>query len=157
LRRCGKKDSKTRLQAIGDARVQIEELISGATEETTTVVATQPRARRRLRFAGVVAALSLMIAAALAVAATLYLRRVESEPVPTRFEIPTPPTSDPVSFALSADGRQLAFVATAEGAPRLWVRPLDQVTAQPLVATDGASYPFWAPDGRAIGFLPKAS
>ena len=73
--------------------------------------------------------------------------------LPTRFEIPTPPTSDPVSFALSADGRQLAFVATAEGAPRLWVRPLDQVTAQPLAGTEGASYPFWAPDGRAIGFF----
>jgi hypothetical protein len=42
-----------------------------------------------------------------------------------RFEIPTPPTSDPVSFALSADGRQLAFVATVEGARQLWVRPLD--------------------------------
>ena len=36
LRRCGRKDPKTRLQAIGDARIQIEELISGATEETAT-------------------------------------------------------------------------------------------------------------------------
>ncbi len=76
-----------------------------------------------------------------------------TEPLPTRFEIPTPPTSDPVSFALSADGRQLAYVATAEGVPRLWVRPLDQVAAQPLAGTEGASYPFWAPDGRAIGFF----
>ena len=71
----------------------------------------------------------------------------------TRFEIPTPPTTDPVSFALSADGRQLAFVATAEGASRLWVRPLDQVTARPLAGTEGARYPFWKPDGRAIGFF----
>ena len=38
LRRCGRKDPKTRLQAIGDARIQIEELISGATEETATAV-----------------------------------------------------------------------------------------------------------------------
>ena len=153
LRRCGRKDPKTRLQAIGDARIQIEELISGATEETATAVATQPRAQRSARFAWIVAALSLVIAAALAVPATLYFRRVVPEPLPTRFEIPTPPTSDPVSFALSADGRQLAFVATAEGTPRLWVRPLDQVTAQPLAGTEGASYPFWAPDGRAIGFF----
>src|SRR5688572_29873311 len=42
LRRCVRKDPKTRLQAIGDARVQIEELMSGATEETAPV-ATQPR------------------------------------------------------------------------------------------------------------------
>ena len=39
LRRCARKDPKTRLQAIGDARVQIDELISGATEETATAVA----------------------------------------------------------------------------------------------------------------------
>jgi serine/threonine protein kinase len=38
LRRCVRKDPKMRLQAIGDARIQIEELISGATEETATVV-----------------------------------------------------------------------------------------------------------------------
>ncbi len=37
------------------------------------------------------------------------------------------PPRDPFSFALSPDGRQLAFVATADGTSRLWVRPLDQV------------------------------
>ena len=51
LRRCVRKDPKTRLQAIGDARVQIEELISGATEETATagrhaVARTAPCAHR---------------------------------------------------------------------------------------------------------------
>ena len=80
LRRCARKDPKTRLQAIGDARVQIEELISGATEETATAVATQPRAQRSARFAWIVAALSLAIAAALAIPATLYFRRAAPEP-----------------------------------------------------------------------------
>lgn len=39
----------------------------------------------------------------------------ESRPdrLPTRFEIATPPTSDPASFALSPDGRQLAFLRDA--------------------------------------------
>ncbi len=44
-------------------------------------------------------------------------------------------------------------MATAEGAPRLWVRALDQVIARVLPGTDGAAYPFWAPDGKAIGFF----
>ena len=153
LRRCARKDPKTRLQAIGDARVQIEELISGTTDETVGVVATQPRGQKRARLAWTVAALSLAIIAALAIPATLYFRRVAPEPLVTRFEIATPPTSDPVSFALSADGTQLAFVAMAEGTPRLWVRRLDQVTAQSLAGTEGARYPFWKPDGRAIGFF----
>ena len=42
LRRCARKDPKKRLQAIGDARVQIEELISGATDETAR---PSPRSR----------------------------------------------------------------------------------------------------------------
>ena len=67
LRRCGRKDPKMRLQAIGDARIQIEELISGATEETATAVAAQPRAQRSARFAWIVAAVSLALAMAIAI------------------------------------------------------------------------------------------
>ena len=46
-------------------------------------------------------------------------------------------------------------MATAEGSQRLWVRSLDQVIPRPLAGTDGAQYPFWAPDGRAIGFYAE--
>jgi Tol biopolymer transport system component len=65
----------------------------------------------------------------------------------------TPPTSDAFSFALSPDGRQLAFVANSEKTTQLWLRPFDQPMAQPLAGTAGAAFPFWAPDGRAIGFF----
>ena len=58
-----------------------------------------------------------------------------------------------MSFALSPDGRQIVFVASGDGASRLWVRPLDTTAAQPLAGTDGASYPFWSPDSRSIGFF----
>jgi hypothetical protein len=68
----------------------------------------------------------------------------------------TPPTSDAFSFALSPDGRQLVFVANGEKGSQLWVRRLDQITAQPLTGTDGASFPFWAPDSHAIGFFADA-
>ena len=152
LRRCVRKDPKTRLQAIGDARVQIEELISGATEEPPR---SSPHSRAYSVVRGSHGASRRCCSSS---------RRRWQFPPPvllssctrsglTRFEIATPPTSDPVSFALSADGRQLAFVATAEGTSRLWVRPLDQVTARPLAGTEGARYPFWRPDGRAIGFF----
>jgi Tol biopolymer transport system component len=56
-------------------------------------------------------------------------------------------------MALSPDGRQIAFVAAKDGGPRLWVRQFDQATARPLTGADGAAYPFWAPDGRAIAFF----
>ena len=65
----------------------------------------------------------------------------------------TPPATDPFSFALSPNGRRLAFVATADATSRLWVRSFDDGTARPLGGTEGASYPFWSPDGTAIGFF----
>jgi dipeptidyl aminopeptidase/acylaminoacyl peptidase len=56
--------------------------------------------------------------------------------------------------ALSPDGRRLAFVATdGSGRRRLWVRPLDTVEARAIPGADDATFPFWSPDGRAVGFF----
>ena len=63
---------------------------------------------------------------------------------------------DPARFALSPDGRRVAFVAAAgNGRPLLWVRPLDGSIAQPLAETEGALYPFWSPDSQFIGFIQR--
>lgn len=54
---------------------------------------------------------------------------------------------------LSPDGRRVAFAAAnASGKSLLWIRSLDDATAQSLPGTDGASHPFWSPDSRWIGF-----
>ena len=58
------------------------------------------------------------------------------------------------SLALSPDGRRLAFTAVEnDGKRQLWLRPLDSQTAQPVAGTEGATYPFWSPDSRYIGFF----
>ena len=58
------------------------------------------------------------------------------------------------SLALSPDGRRLVFAGfDRSGKQQLWLRSLDSVTAQPLSGTDGATYPFWSPDGRSVGFF----
>src|SRR5262249_8982009 len=36
---------------------------------------------------------------------------------------------------------------------QLWVRTLDTLTARALPGTDGATYPFWSPDGLRVGFF----
>jgi Tol biopolymer transport system component len=57
-------------------------------------------------------------------------------------------------LALSPDGTQLVFGATdSTGTTRLWLRPLASAEARPLSGTEGASYPFWSPDGREIAFF----
>ncbi|HKQ96992.1 MAG TPA: protein kinase [Candidatus Polarisedimenticolia bacterium] len=60
------------------------------------------------------------------------------------------------SVALSPDGRVLAYAGAGEdGKQRLWTRRLDSLQAQPLVGTEGATYPFWSPDGAFIGFFAE--
>jgi Tol biopolymer transport system component/DNA-binding winged helix-turn-helix (wHTH) protein len=111
-----------------------------------------PMSRKRERLAWAVAALSISVAGALAVS-TLYSRRAVPEPLVTQLDVVTPRTTDPFSFALSPDGRKLVFAASSEKGSQLWLRPLDRVAAQPIASTDGASAPFWAPDGTAVGFF----
>jgi Tol biopolymer transport system component len=57
---------------------------------------------------------------------------------------------------LSPDGTRLAFIASKDGVRQLWLRRLDSTTGQPLGGTDGASLPFWSPDGNDIGFFASA-
>ena len=145
VRTCLAKDPDDRWQTARDLLRQLQWLQSEP-EGGFAARATGPRFPWRVAAAGVAIT-------AVGVAAYLATRSTAPEGLSTRFEISTPPTSEPMSFALSADGRQLAFVANKDGVSKLWIRPLDQVGAQSLDGTDGASFPFWAPDGRALGFF----
>ncbi|MCH7717336.1 MAG: protein kinase [Gemmatimonadetes bacterium] len=53
------------------------------------------------------------------------------------------------SLTLSPDGRTLVYGAQG----RLHVRPLARFESEPLAGTEGASVPFFSPDGQWIGFL----
>jgi Tol biopolymer transport system component len=147
LKRCLEKDPKRRLRDVGDARLEIDQAQSEPPRDADVVRGGAPRNRERLFWAAL--AVATLIAA---VAVVRAFRPVPLEPE-MRLEITTPTTSDPISFAISPDGRRLAFVASGDGPPRLWLRPLDTTTAQPLAGTEGASYPFWSPDNSALGFF----
>ncbi|HYR42185.1 MAG TPA: hypothetical protein VER98_04115, partial [Terriglobia bacterium] len=137
---------------IGDARIAIEEVQSGAEVDAD---ASQVSTRRRSRvLVGIAAVLLLIMTVSLAALSVVYFNRPEP-PAPSeiRLEVNTPSTADPTSFAISPDGRRLVFLASSEGKSQLWVRPLDTLAAQPLAGTDGASYPFWSPDSASVGFF----
>src|SRR5262249_6837997 len=68
----------------------------------------------------------------------------------------TPPgggTGLATQIALSPDGRLLAFVASGPNGYQLWLRPIGSLDARPLPGTDDATFPFWSPDSRFIGFF----
>lgn len=64
----------------------------------------------------------------------------------------TPPTND-ASFALSPDGLTLAVMGRHEGRKHLWLKPVGSGAARPLPGTVDATFPFWSPDGRKLGFF----
>ena len=150
VRQCLAKEQDARWQSARDLR----EALKWIAEGERAAPAGTTRVRLRARDAWLVAATSLIVGI-LAIMAMRSLRPVAPGPFVTRLDVITPPTADPFSFALSADGRQMAFVATDDKTSRLWVRPLDSENARPLAGTEGASYPFWKPDGTAIGFFAQ--
>jgi serine/threonine protein kinase len=147
LRRCLEKDPKERLTDIGVARLEIKDALATPFSEAPSLA--RP-ASRRVLLPWIVAATSL--AASLALVAW-SLRRDPVDLFPLRLEIVPPAGFWSNSVALSPDGKQLAFVAPVNGTPSLWLRRLDQETAQPVSGTKDAYFPFWSPDGRAIGFF----
>jgi Tol biopolymer transport system component len=146
LRRCLNKDPTHRLADMRDARLDIEEARATAPE------VTNPRGHGREHVAWLAACLLSAIAAW---AATTWRasQSAATPPSQMRVEITTPSTNDLVSMALSPDGEKLAFVASADHRPKLWMRSLITGSAEPLPGTDGAIFPFWSPDSRSIGFF----
>lgn len=59
-------------------------------------------------------------------------------------------------FAVSQDGRKLAFVAPRNGKMVLWLRALDSLECKALPGTDDALWPFWSPDSRSIAFFARS-
>jgi Tol biopolymer transport system component len=153
IERCLNRDLKTRLRDIGEARIEIAGIETGGPDGAVSAATTADAAyatRSRLPWA-LVAVLTITLAAGLLAWAPW---RAVPVPFETRLDINTQPTDDPMSFAISPDGRRMVFVATGpDGKSQLWLRPLDQTAAQVLPGTEDASYPFWSPDSRSVAFF----
>jgi serine/threonine protein kinase len=150
LRRCLTKDPPRRLHHIADARIELED---AHVESTAAVVAAPTTSRLAHRVAWLSTA-ALAVVAAIAIAVAMRPRPAAPQ---MRVDVVTPPGADPTSLALSPDGRNLAFVASGDGQPRLYVKALDAAMAQVLPGTEGARYPFWSPDSRSIGFFDNTN
>ncbi len=72
---------------------------------------------------------------------------------PSQQQVLNSPSYDLSSFALSPDGKSLAFTKTWEGKPQIWILPLNGGEAQVLTSEkNGASSPVWSPDGSKVLF-----
>jgi DNA-binding winged helix-turn-helix (wHTH) protein/Tol biopolymer transport system component len=70
-------------------------------------------------------------------------------------QIAPPGTTIVSGGVVSPAGRHLAFVARDEhsGKTALWIRAIDAIEPRMLPDTEGASNPFFSPDGQAVAFF----
>jgi len=163
LHRCLEKDKTLRLQDVGEIRIEAQASLSGTSQVWTAAAAESSasparRSRRGAALAWTVAALSIVAAG---VMGALALRPAGEPPRIVRSTIPQPEGARFVSVGdyagpvvISPDGRRIAFVANDKNLqPVLWVRDLDAVDARALPGTEGATFPFWSPDGQTVGYF----
>jgi serine/threonine protein kinase/Tol biopolymer transport system component len=152
LRRCLQKDPHNRLHDIADARIDIQDILAGSSEEIEPAAKPAPKWRTLFWAA---AGLAIILFSAL-----LWnpLRTsMPPERPPSRFiiNLPQGETLDyeiGSSVILSPDGTQLIYVAQKEEMTQLYLRPIHDFEAQPISGTEGAHGPFFSPDGNWVAF-----
>jgi len=156
LRCCLQKDKTLRMQAAGDARIEIQEALTapGAEPSTPVPVAPIPVWRR----ASALGPAGLLIGGLVVGLAFWYFKPTPPRPV-TRTVIDLPPgqqlaglDSGP-AVALSPDGTRLAYVARQGGTQQLYFQAMDSLEARPIPGTEAAVSPFFSPEGQWVGFF----
>jgi serine/threonine-protein kinase len=151
LRRCLERDPKRRLHHIADARVEIDEALSGGPEVVASVVASRPA-----YLTWGLAVISLVLAA---VAGFSLWRSMRTEPLQVaRFEITRgalPEFGSPYSdVAVSPDGASVVdSVGELPADARLFLRRSNQIEATLLRGSERGRSPFFSPDGQRVGFI----
>ena len=155
VQHCLKKNVRDRLQAIGDARTTLQDVLANPAPKDETGASTSSRWTRFLPWA---------IAPVFLVAGWLA-RPAPSEPErpAVRFDVPLPAGQFLVhqfrhGAELSPDGTRMAFVGQTglgpdAGQPNLYVRSLDLWDATVVPGTEGGTNPFFSHDGKWLGFV----
>lgn len=149
--RCLAKDRTARIPDISVVLFLLDDRMGPA-------VAAADGRRVRARVWPIATAVATIIAVTFAVA---YFTRSPSDARTMRFAMSAPPDASlvvglrPAAAAMiSPEGSKLAFTAKDKtGVVKVWVRRLNDITAQPLSGTDEAMFPFWSPDSGSIAFL----
>ena len=148
--RCLIKDPDERWQTARDLARELKWIAEGV----RITKASEPVPRHGERFAWGLVALCIALLIWLGFAQLRSTRPPERQHLRLSLLPPQSTSFVPYNFAISPDGRRLAFVAaTQDGGTALWIRSLAAGTAQQLTGTEGAMYPFWSPDNRQVGFF----
>lgn len=158
IQRCLAKDPDERWQSAADVAEELKWMRTQSSDSTAAGRVVPRTKHPRERVAWLIAALAVITAAALLVA----LQRARStRPLQTYSSI-TPPAGASMAFgaeasgalAISPDSRYVTYTGSdASGVFSIWVRDMRTGNVRALPGTEGATYPFWSPDSRQLGFF----
>jgi eukaryotic-like serine/threonine-protein kinase len=148
VRRCLEKDQQQRFQSAKDLSFALSAL-SGTDSSSVLRIAETPRKFPALLWGAVALA-----AVAGSLATWFFLRGSAPE---KRMQLAIPVNGEVSHMALSADGSMLAFVSPDDksGIPMIFLQRIGSPDVRVLEGTEGASYPFWSPDGAYLGFFAR--
>ena len=170
VRRCLQKDPQNRLRDIGDARLELRDVLADG-DRKEAPAESAPAAHPSIGLLAAVLATGLV----LGVLGGWVLPRLTSggaqvetstggPPLIAEINLPADASLaldseaanvgyDSTLLDLSPDGRTLVYVGSSSGTVRLFARQLDSFDIRPLAGTEGALHPFFSPDGQSVGFL----
>jgi len=158
LRRFKRDSGRKRVSRISSIRPSAGAVVPRTDTTSHVTMASMPITKKgKGVLPWVIAAISIIAAVAL-----VYMKfgMPQRGPAVVRAYLFTPDGTELTTWggghlSLSPNGQYLAYVATdsLSGIESLWVRPLNSLVPSKLSNTVGASYPFWSPDSRYIGFF----
>ena len=161
LQRCLQKDPKQRIRDIGDVRLAME----GAFESVGQIPDSQGPPDSQIQswprsmvwaVGGCVTGVAMGIGA-------WNLLPADALPDPSQVRFAINRSGQRVfgsqnTFDVSPDGSKIVFTAPAEGGGHLLhLRSLNQFDARPLAGTEGATNPFFSPDGEWVAYADGAA
>jgi Tol biopolymer transport system component len=156
ISQCLAKDPDNRWQTAGDLkRALLWVADGGSMAGVPKPVSKRRRTRERVQW-GVMAALVLATVAL----GWLFWQTTQTDVPMRQLTIPLEngallANAGGGSVEISPDGKKVAYVArdSSGSDERLWVRPLDSMSAIALPGTENARFPFWSPDSRYLAFF----
>jgi Tol biopolymer transport system component len=157
VKRCLAKDPEDRWQTVRDLELELKWIAESGSQSTMAPAASVTRLRARWLGSLLWAAISLLLAG---ITGTVIwnLKPVPAPQPVSRAVITMPPgqrlvLSDQPALAISPDGTKLVYVGAQGNTQQLYLRAMDSLEATPVPNTEGATIPFFSPDGQSLGFF----
>lgn len=133
LRKCFIKDARRRMRDVGDARIELEDILvqpQSGWYQAAGASAARPAATARL-------VMPLAPAASQGTPELVLANSARS------------------ALAVAPDGSAVAFIAGRPPSTQLWIRRMDALEARPVPGSNGADAPFFSFDSTKVAFFAE--